>query len=364
MTTLKVLHICETAIGGIASYLNLLDGFSGRINNVYVVPEGHADSLKVSGKIRTYPASGRNLKAVLAHIGEAKRALCEEAPDVLFCHSSLSLLALLAIRTLGHRVPVIYCAHGWAVSIFEDAPIKRYIIRGIEGRLSGLSDRVINISHNDFKIARTNGYRGTHVLIENAVKPPEQPPRMGLFVDGAPGDINLLFVGRHDRQKGLDILLDAFAQARVSRPELKLHIVGDKVRADGAASRAADGVSYAGWVPAAEIDSFYASADALLVPSRWEGFGLVVPEAMRNGTPVLCSDRGALPHLIEPARTGKVFSLEGESLKDLLASLDLQELRAMRPACLRAFKERFSATMFEDRLRKIYAELAGQDDVR
>ena len=51
--------------------------------------------------------------------------------------------------------------------------------------------------------------------------------------------------------------------------------------------------------PGAASTRYYAAADGLVVPSRWEGFGLVAIEAMRAGTAVIASDRGALPELVE-----------------------------------------------------------------
>lgn len=354
---MKILHVCETATGGIASYLGLLDGLSDDVSNCYVIPTDHAESLQVQGKVRTYPASGRNIRAIMANIAETRRAVRSERPDVIFFHSSFSLLSLLSLRMLGNRQPMIYCAHGWAVSMFEKASFKQRIIRAVEGRLCGLADRVINISTADLQIARSNGYSGAHVLVENAVRDIEGQPRTDLFDGGAAGDVNLLFVGRHDRQKGLDLLLQAFAEVSAARPELKLHVLGDKVRADGGALPQDGAVHFVGWVPAQDIDGWYASADALVVPSRWEGFGLVVPEAFRNGTPVLCSDRGALPGLVEEGRTGHVFALEGTALADCLAGLDIEELRAMRPSCRSAFDERFSSRDFQCKILDIYKAL-------
>lgn len=357
---MKILHISETAIGGVGSYLNNLNDPEDNISNVYLVPEGHAHVFHDSLNVRSYASSGRNLKSIWAHIHAVRTAVMDEEPDILFFHSSFSLLGLAAIRILGERRPAIYCSHGWAYWVYEGSKIKSRIVRFIEGTLAGLSSRVINISRTDQNLAERLGYFGTHLVIENGVPDINGVPERTYFrgdCEGETDEINLLFVGRFDRQKGLDLLLPAFSKVREQRSDLRLHIVGASVRADGGEISLPEGAILHGWVSREKIDDLYASAEALVVPSRWESFGLVVAEAMRNGTPVLCSDCGALPTLVEPGRTGAVFSLEGDSLELCLASLKKTELAAWRPTCRSVYEKRFTAERMRRQIRALYTEL-------
>jgi glycosyltransferase involved in cell wall biosynthesis len=354
---LRVLHVCETAIGGVASYLNHL-GRTAEIGleQQFLVPSAHVHAMDSDLAVATYPAKARGPRAWLAMLLAVRRTMRESASDIVFFHSTFALLGLVIAKALGCRARTVYCAHGWAAGKYSDASIKSLLVRTVEGSLCGLADVVVNISQADAEIARRFCYRGRHRMIENGVPDAASDARDDLFAS-EPEALHLLFVGRFDRQKGLDILLEAFERARQHRQDLRLHIVGAAVRKDGGAIRLPEGASLAGWVDRARVDDWYRSADALLVPSRWEGFGLVVPESLRNGTPVLCSDRGALPSLVEPGATGAVFPLEVDALAKLLVSLAREELQSMRAASRKRFEARFHVSRLHAELTALFREI-------
>lgn len=368
---MKILHVCETAIGGVASYLNMICNIDPKVENIILAPEQHVKGIDPTLDIRSYPAKGRSARTVWIMLNRTRRLIREEQPDIVFFQSSFSLLAMTAMRMLGDRRPFIYCAHGWSASIYPEGSIKQYIIRIIEGTLCGLADRVVNISSTDRKLAEESGYLGHHVLIENAVIDRTENVRNDLFGSSntmggrerqTKEALHLLFIGRFDRQKGLDILLPAFVEARSRVPNLRLHIVGGPVRNDGAAIDLPENVSRAGWVDKTDIDNWYASADALIVPSRWEGFGLVVPEALRNGTPVLVSKRGALPSLVVPGETGEIFELEKESIVRCLTSLDKADLQRRHSACRALYESRFTFERLARNIHALYLDVLGVAD--
>jgi glycosyltransferase involved in cell wall biosynthesis len=120
----------------------------------------------------------------------------------------------------------------------------------------------------------------------------------------------VLFLGRLDLfQKGLDTLLDAMAILAEDDGAPMLRIAGRgrdgprvhaRVRRLGLERR----VSLLGEVSHAEKLRLLAGAALLVMPSRFEGFGLVAAEAMAAGVPVLASTAGALPEVIDPPRGG------------------------------------------------------------
>ncbi|KAA9007830.1 glycosyltransferase family 4 protein [Histidinibacterium aquaticum] len=342
-----VLHVAETVQGGIAGYLRMcLDLPRDAFDQKALVPSCQRAHLPEDPRILTYPETARGPRAVLALARHLRRAVRECAPDLLYLHSTLSLLALALVRP---DVPVLYCPHGWAAHRFSGTGPRDRAIRSLESRLAGLADRTVNVSRNDAALARHLGYGGRQVVVENAVPPPVPDARSDLFGDG----LNLLFVGRFDRQKGLDLLLEAFARARRDRPDLRLHLAGAVVRG-GIPTDLPEGAEPLGWVDPGRIDDLYRSVDAVVLPSRWEGLPLVLPEALRNGTPVICSDRAGLPDLVEEGVTGHVLPLCVESWGRRLATLDAARLRAMRPACRAAWAARFDVARFH---REISAQM-------
>jgi len=106
----------------------------------------------------------------------------------------------------------------------------------------------------------------------------------------------LLTVSTLHPHKGLDALLQAFAQFRRAQPDFRLAIAGlrgfhaealEKLRADLGLTSAVD---FTGWIPRAQLYDLYARAWAFLYPSTFEGFGMPVVEALAAGIPTGCSN--------------------------------------------------------------------------
>lgn len=138
-----------------------------------------------------------------------------------------------------------------------------------------------------------------------------------------------LFVGRLDPIKGLDRLLAAFARLPRSMPA-RLVIVGgdpsegeplkafhDMVQAQGLGNR----VVFAGRVDQGRLPKFYAAADALVMASHYESFGLVALEALASGRPVIGPPVGVLPEVLRRAHAGVL--LKDNSPDELLRGMTL-----------------------------------------
>lgn len=352
---MRILNVCETARGGVGIYQNDIAGLRRPgLEMHHLVPEQDADFLDPNLDLHVFDRPRRGAGAVRAMLAAFRRVLRDLDPDICFFHSSFSLAALALMRAGGDRRPALYCPHGWAVLGYGDHALKARAVRGVEGRLSALADRVICVSEHERALARNLGYRGRFTVVENGV--PDAPPDVAGDLFAAEFDrLHLLFVGRQDRQKGFDLLASALTGA--ARPDLRLHVIGGAVRGGGPAVAVPEGVDMVGWVARDDVDRWYRSADALIVPSRWEGLPLVIPEALRNGTPVLCSDRSGMDGLIEDGRTGAVFPLEGPALTGLLTRLDKGRLRAMRPACRAAYEARFTVGRMRSQIEAVFDEV-------
>lgn len=116
----------------------------------------------------------------------------------------------------------------------------------------------------------------------------------------------LLFVGRREKRKDLDTLLRAFDELSAKDDGLQLVLVGrdapgwDETWA-GTSDRVRDRTRLVPYQSAEALPGLYAAAAALVMPSRWEGFGLTGLEAMAGGTPVVASEVGSLPEILGSA---------------------------------------------------------------
>jgi glycosyltransferase involved in cell wall biosynthesis len=117
----------------------------------------------------------------------------------------------------------------------------------------------------------------------------------------------VLFCGRLDiEHKGIDTLLDAFALLATEHPTLTLRIAGGGKDAARVQTLVAERglqarVALLGRVPDDSFRRLYSGALVQLMPSRFEGFGLVAAEALAAGTPLVASTAGALPEVIADA---------------------------------------------------------------
>ncbi len=145
-----------------------------------------------------------------------------------------------------------------------------------------------------------------------------------------PDDILLLYVGRFEPLKGLDILLEAVACLKKSN-RLRLVIVGgdgannpgnqflrQKTQDLGIAAKC----FFAGPIEQKKLPPYYNSADALVIPSRYESFGLVGLEALACGRPVISTPVGAMNDILREARAARVIAgISPQSLADEIQSL-------------------------------------------
>jgi glycosyltransferase involved in cell wall biosynthesis len=125
----------------------------------------------------------------------------------------------------------------------------------------------------------------------------------------SPGaEVVFLFCGQMIARKGVDLLLAAFAQMDNSR----LILVGREAELPEMLSKlsqqARERVEYAGFQPPEALPQLFARADVFVLPSRYDGWGVVMNQAIAAGLPVICSDQAGAGHdLIEEGVNGTRF---------------------------------------------------------
>ncbi len=178
----------------------------------------------------------------------------------------------------------------------------------------------------------------------------------------------LLFVGRIEPLKGVDILLGAAAQVESESDCFVLIVGGDESTPEGEMEHLrdlasqlgiADRVSFMGAVDHERLPLFYNAADVCVVPSFYESFGLVALEAMACGTPVVASRVGGLSVAIRDSETGYLIPWRcpepfAERLELLLGN---DELRRQFGLAAREEVERFRWSNVAEAVLGLYAEV-------
>jgi glycosyltransferase involved in cell wall biosynthesis len=134
----------------------------------------------------------------------------------------------------------------------------------------------------------------------------------------ADGKVRVLCVGRLERRKGTDVLLEAAVELLSRHPQVELILAGKEttnteigttypaafVARHGANPTLAGRVTFAGLVSDEQLYRLYAGADVVCLPSRYESFGLVLVEGMMFGKPVVGCAVGGMCEIVEPGGNG------------------------------------------------------------
>jgi glycosyltransferase involved in cell wall biosynthesis/predicted metal-dependent phosphoesterase TrpH len=141
-----------------------------------------------------------------------------------------------------------------------------------------------------------------------------------------PDRIVILYIGRLSREKGIDLLADAFLLARERDRRLHLLVAGGGPEEEHLRRRLGEAATFLGWVEHEPLGGVYAGADVLLFPSVTDTFGQVILEAQASGLPVLAVDAGASAELIEDGRTGCLAPADPTALAQALCALARRRL--------------------------------------
>ncbi len=196
----------------------------------------------------------------------------------------------------------------------ESEPVQR---QRVERELIAEADRVVAFSpHERDAMVRLYGADANRITLApcgvdlSRFQPLDQEEsrrRLGLN-----GEKVLLYVGRMESLKGLDLLVHTAAQIETCQGVRVLVVGGD----DGKQGEAArirrltqdleveDLFDFVGRVDQAELPVYYSAADVCVVPSFYESFGLAALESMACGTPVVASRVGGLSTVVQHGRTG------------------------------------------------------------
>ena len=121
-----------------------------------------------------------------------------------------------------------------------------------------------------------------------------------------PGEIKVLYVGRLTKEKGVDLLADAFIRAHQRDPRLHLLLAGGGPEEDELRERLGDRATFLGWLEGEDLPRAYASADIFLFCSRTDTFGQVLVEAGASGLPCVAVDEGGPSSIVVDGETGRL----------------------------------------------------------
>jgi glycogen(starch) synthase len=254
------------------------------------------------------------LRAALIRLG-GWRPEVVHAHDWLVAHPAVALADVLA-------VPLVATVHateagrhaGWLSS-----PLSRQV-HSVEWWLARRADAVITCSSamRDEAVELFDVDPAAVAVLHNGIAPQAwQVParrvaatRRRLAPGGGP---LLLYFGRLEYEKGVQDLIAALPRIRHSHPGTRLAVAGtgtavDMLVATARQHRVRRSTAFLGHLPDGELPAAVAAADAVVLPSRYEPFGIVALEAAAAGAPLVTSTAGGLGELVEDGCTGVSFA--------------------------------------------------------
>lgn len=321
MKKIRILHVAQAA-GGVDRYIRMLLKYldKGKFENILVCSQdfheadykGLVDSFEQVEMNRAI--GGNDLKA----IKEVRALIKKHNPDIVYAHSSKAGV-IARVADIGLKNRCVYNPHGWAFNMRCSAK-KKAMYAAIEKVAAPFCDKIICISDAekqsalDKKICRKDKLQ----VIFNGVD-------IESYENGAHGavtrkDLNIPedafvvgMVGRVSPQKAPDVFVKMAKQVKDKVPNAHFIIVGNgnqeaEIRKYAEDNGFSDSLHITGWVdnPMSYVELF----DVACLLSRWEGFGLALPEYMMAGKPIVASKVDAIPNIIRDGENGLLVKVD------------------------------------------------------
>ncbi len=260
---------------------------------------------------------------------EAKRWLRENWKnyDIVHSHGYNRFLSEYALFYLRKKLPLVFSAHGFRHTK------QNYLFKVLHdlslGRFVKFADKCTALTKNDYGAYYKLGVKKENIfdlpngvdVVDFSKKDSELIKKLKARYDV--NDKTLLYIGRIHKSKGLQYLIPALKSLAC-----KLLVVGQ----DGGYKKVLenkikeldleDKVVFTGPLSDRELVAACHLSDVFVLFSEWEGFGVVVIEAMASGLPVVVSDRGSLPSIVDDCVDGIIVPFgNGALLEDKLRGL-------------------------------------------
>ena len=315
---IRVLHVAEAA-GGVERYLQTLFKYSDKeqVENILVCSQNYdykkmkslADRvivLKMAHQIN--PSSDIKVEKAL------RRIIKQLKPDIVYAHSSKAG-ALARIADLGLKNKVIYNPHGWAFNMQQSAK-KKEMYKWVEKISAHFCDKIVCISDAEKESALREKICKPSKLqvIYNGIdlEEIEKTTPMSRAQLGIPEDAFVVgMVGRLSKQKAPDTFVKSAKLIKEKIPNAFFLMVGDGELRDQVESLINQydlGSSFliTGWVD--NPTAYMKIMDVGMLLSRWEGFGLVLPEYMACGVPIIATNVDAIPNIVKDGVNGMLIN--------------------------------------------------------
>lgn len=178
----------------------------------------------------------------------------------------------------------------------------------------------------------------------------------------------ILYFGRLSREKGVDILVDAFERALPQMPDnVRLVIAGDGPERAALEKKSSERVQFVGFKQGDELEKLVSGATFACCPSVWrENMPYSIVEALAEGTPVVGSSIGGIPEVVIEGKTGwlaepaAVESLADALVRGIMVARDGSTYGTLQKSCREYVLTCCGQSKYMDHLTNLYSELISE----
>jgi phosphatidylinositol alpha-mannosyltransferase len=351
--------------GGVILHISYLERYFTKMGHdvKVIAPASRAipdfgDRFIPIGRPRPIPSSGSIARCTISLwlAPKIREVLEREKFDVVHLHEPLMPMLCTSILRLSNtaNVGTFHASYGKPGYNFA-RPIGKWILRRWFRKLDGK----IAVSKPAVEYAHTN-FPGYYNIIPNGVDLEHFSPDVAPIEKFKDGKLNILFVSRLEKRKGLNYLLQAFKQLKEEIPDCRLIVVGPGTRLRRRYERyvAKSGlkdVVFVGLVAYDELPRYYKTADVFCAPAiASESFGIILLEAMAMGKPIVASNISGYANVVSHGVDGLLVppADKDKLTKALISLLNDESLRRQmgakgRAKALEHSWERISQRVFD-----------------
>lgn len=321
MKKIRILHISQ-ASGGVERYIQMLLKYLDKesFENILVGSqdfrmESYEGLIEAFEQVEMNREIGINdLKSIV----KVRQLIKKYNPDIVYAHSSKAG-AIARVADIGLKNRCVYNPHGWAFNM-RCSQKKLMAYTFIEKIAAPFCDKIICISDTEKQSAlykKVCGEKKLQVIFNGVDIEAYESGKHGEVKRndlGIPNDAFVVgMVGRISPQKAPDVFVEMSKLVKDKIPNAHFIIVGSgnkeaEIRKYAEDNGFSENLHITGWVenPMSYLELF----DVACLLSRWEGFGLVLPEYMMAGKPIVATKVDAIPNIIIDGENGLLVDVD------------------------------------------------------
>jgi len=366
---MKILHVTKkypNAVGGDAIVVSNLEKQQKKNGHEVFILTTNCDDILNKPNVTKFglkdnsqhldTITWRRIFSLIGLYFRSKKIISQIKPDVVHSHS-IDMGFVLSSACRKYNIPIINTFHGGIFSITDRDKkrsfIERYLIKKAKFKV------ITTPNKKDLKLAK--GVYNNLVYIPNGVDL-SKFKNIKHKINKTP---KILFVGRIDRLKGLDYLIDSAKILQDKKIEFEIELVGDGKDMEMYKERVKEmnlnkKIKFLGRKSPEDTLKHYQTADIFVLPSLDESFGIVLIEAMACKKPVIGTKVGGIPYVINPNKDGLLVPPKNpQALADAIIKIlkNPKLAKQMGEAGYKKVKENFTWSIQVDKTNKLLKEL-------